>query len=651
MTYNDATPTLCAAATGDQDGDAVTHYYFDIYNSAQLWNSGWRTGSCVETSSLGPYGYQWRVKVRDSRGLESDWSDTWHFTVPNPNLTITQLYFQDQDPQGERVKIRACTEGQGGVGITMRVSVNTASNGSDQGEWRIIHELGVPCYNDIDAPIWTTLDYEGGPHLVKVEAHGSSTSWNGAAVRTETYHVRGDHRPNAPDILAPRYNTLVNSQTVLIDWRDTLRTSSYRLQAATDAGFSTIILDQTLPAGASQYSHTFPAGLGRIYVRVTASGPYGSNMASTQFDIDVEPPVSAIAALPATTGQTTFNVTWNGSDTQSGVHWYHVQVRRGDRADSAWEDWLANTTRTSEAFQGQPGERYFFRVRAMDAAGNWEAWPPGAGDTQILVDAEETAGNLPDLELLSLQTFPLSSEESLVRLVLRNDGAVASPNNFTTDLYVDHLPAGAGDYGGSLQFWINDPIGPGQSVTLTTVISALAAGAQSVAAGSESAATLYAQVDSSGVVAEDDDANNIFGDGVVLCTAAADPYEGDDDAGSATPLPLSVAQAHNTHRPGDTDWFVFVAAAGQRYRVRAGAQGEVADPYLVLYGPDGVTELGANDDSPSGASAEIAWTAPQTASYYLAVEHWNPNTGGCGTAYTIRVAEDYPVYLPLLPAQ
>lgn len=276
-------------------------------------------------------------------------------------------------------------------------------------------------------------------------------------------------------------------------------------------------------------------------------------------------------------------------------------------------------------------------------------YPAGPGDAQILVDAGEISANLPDLELVSLQTFYLSSEESLVRVVLRNDGPVASPNGFTTDLYLDHLPAGAGDYGGSLQFWINAPIEPGQSVTLTTFIGALDAGAQSVAAGSESSALLYAQVDSSGAVDEGDDANNISGEGVVLCTAAADAYESDDSAASATPLLLAASQNHNIHRPGDTDWFVFTTTAGQRYRVRVGAQGEAADPYLTLYEPDGATELAANDDSPSGASAEIAWTPAQTGSYYLAIEHWNPNAGGCGTAYTVRVAEDYPVFLPLLP--
>ena len=36
--YSGNTGQLCAQANGDPDGDAITGYYFDIYESAQLWN-------------------------------------------------------------------------------------------------------------------------------------------------------------------------------------------------------------------------------------------------------------------------------------------------------------------------------------------------------------------------------------------------------------------------------------------------------------------------------------------------------------------------------------------------------------------------------------------------------------------------------------
>lgn len=73
---------LCAKENGDPDsGDYVTGYFFSIYDSAQNWESGWTNSSCVITTPLGYFTYKWRVKVRDTQGKESQWSEDWHFTV------------------------------------------------------------------------------------------------------------------------------------------------------------------------------------------------------------------------------------------------------------------------------------------------------------------------------------------------------------------------------------------------------------------------------------------------------------------------------------------------------------------------------------------------------------------------------------------
>lgn len=69
--YAGDNPTLCARANGDPDGDPVNQYYFDIYDSGQLWNSGWVSSSCVTAQGLGAFGYQWRVKVRDSHNVRA----------------------------------------------------------------------------------------------------------------------------------------------------------------------------------------------------------------------------------------------------------------------------------------------------------------------------------------------------------------------------------------------------------------------------------------------------------------------------------------------------------------------------------------------------------------------------------------------------
>src|SRR5690606_18378798 len=41
------------------------------------------------------------------------------------------------------------------------------------------------------------------------------------------------------------------------------------------------------------------------------------------------------------------------------------------------------------------------------------------------------------------------------------------------------------------------------------------------------------------------------------------------------------------------------------------------------------------DDIEESLASSISWTATATGTYYLRVTHWNPNGGGCGTAYTL----------------
>ncbi|MBK9924259.1 MAG: carboxypeptidase regulatory-like domain-containing protein [Anaerolineales bacterium] len=83
--HSQQAPELCWSAVGDPDGDSV-QYYAEIYQSAVLDNSGWINGTCWRPTTIyGQYfGYQWHVKARDSRGAESGFGNTIHFTLSPP---------------------------------------------------------------------------------------------------------------------------------------------------------------------------------------------------------------------------------------------------------------------------------------------------------------------------------------------------------------------------------------------------------------------------------------------------------------------------------------------------------------------------------------------------------------------------------------
>jgi murein DD-endopeptidase MepM/ murein hydrolase activator NlpD len=536
--YSGNTAHLCAQANGDPDGDAITGYYFDIYDSAQLWNSGWVGSNCVTTDALGPHGYQWRVKVRDSHGAESEWSDTWHFTLVNSNLSIDEMYFEPQDVNSEQVKIRACTSGQGGVGITLRASVNDANDGSNNGQWHIIKELGVPCFNEIDAPVWNTLEYADGPHLVRVEARGNDSSWDGAAVREETYtlpHRRPSHPkqvspvPESHDLRDPIY---LNSRTISFDWEPAIRAGSYTLHVGTSPSpknDSDPVFRETFDSSVTQHTETFEEDHATLYWQVTASNDKGASSSGDQlFGIDRVDPVCTVQPLSSPTSESVFQVSWNGSDDLSGVRSFDIQYLDSDRGE--WNDWLTgvSATKTHELFEGQPGHTYAFRCRATDEANNTGDYPTDA-DTSTKVDAsasspETSSANLAVLELNSPSN---PSDDIVIQAVVQNQGNLDTQNAFYTDLYADHLPTGPGDYTGSVRFWVNDPIGAGATVTLTSILTDLAflgPPLRTADAASEISSTLYTQVDSTGVVSESDESDNIS-DGFDVCIASSDDYE------------------------------------------------------------------------------------------------------------------------------
>ena len=996
--YGNTGINLQAQNNGDPDGDAVNEYYFEIYESAQLANSGWISSNSWSPQGLGWNGYQWHVKVRDGRGAESGWSNTWHFNLINNEPTIYDFHSETcRASWGGSEKICFCAQTNAG---TLQLQVNTATDGSGNGEWRVLNELGVPnysCNTDNDSPPnWGQLEGESGTHLVRLYARREG-GWANAATRDITVYLPPERRPNNPPLQQPINQAYLNSLAIHFDWNESLRTTGYHLEASTNPGFGTLLVDEQLAVGTTEYDYTLPTDYETVYWRVTATGPYGTNESTNSFYTDIAPPTSAVAALPPVTTDTKFSVNWSGSDARSGLRWYHVQVRDGNRSDSEWVDWLVNTTKIAELFSGQSGHVYYFRSRAMDKVGNWENWPTGDGDSYTLVDPSaapptawwdnayaakrnliilnsdgsnipihypmrvhfdsstsptaaevynaslsstkgddvrivynnqteldrfvqrftsdqidlwfplyavlgggqadnsgyqiyygyagatsptvdindiflpvadantiglwhfqdgtgstvtDTSGrghngtfyspgwndgwwgwagsfdgfnsyvdagtsndfnvgsgpmtieawiymtqdrrdwpfivakwdngsngsyylhlngddkihwtvrsagevtvpggneilvnhwyhvavtydgintmriylngservsktvsgaglnstdpltigwvpgvNLsrfigyiqhvrisnvqrtsfpyavvtntpsvavgtiimppisgsPDLAVLGLSSYPNTDGGALVQATIQNQGSANTLNGFYTDLYVDHLPTGAGDYTGSLRFWVNDPIGAGETVTLTTLVtnvSQLFPTAKTVQPGAESSVTLYAQTDSTGAVTEADNGNNIYTQGTTLCVANPDSFENDESPANASLITVGSSQSHNFHLPGDSDWIKFNAQAGKTYRLTTGTLGISADTYLYLYDVNGTTLISSNDDSNGSLASRIEWTAPANGIYYVLVQHWNPNVGGCGTQYNLTAQEGLlDLFLPLI---
>ncbi|PJA02163.1 hypothetical protein COX73_02230, partial [bacterium (Candidatus Gribaldobacteria) CG_4_10_14_0_2_um_filter_36_18] len=89
--------------------------------------------------------------------------------------------------------------------------------------------------------------------------------------------------------------------------------------------------------------------------------------------IDVTPPISEVEELATSSTLTSFNLSWSGSDTGSGILNYDIQSKDGLIGD--WQDLVMATTSISTEFTGQDEHTYYFRSRARDKAENIENWP------------------------------------------------------------------------------------------------------------------------------------------------------------------------------------------------------------------------------------------------------------------------------------
>lgn len=120
----------------------------------------------------------------------------------------------------------------------------------------------------------------------------------------------------------------------------------------------------------------------RIFTALNANNGLHPRLVVT-YDVivDTTPPTSNVQQLPQWSPGS-FTVRWSGTDNPggSGIRHFDVQARVNG---GAWENWQLATTATSATFNGQNGNFYEFRVRAVDNANNVEAFQnaPDAGTT------------------------------------------------------------------------------------------------------------------------------------------------------------------------------------------------------------------------------------------------------------------------------
>lgn len=146
-----------------------------------------------------------------------------------------------------------------------------------------------------------------------------------------------------------------------------------------------------------------PEGEGWVFFSVRLkdslqSGELIGNTASIYFDVnepivtptwtnalDKDLPASSVNLLPSIHTDTTFWVSWSGTDPTSGPRLFDVYVAVNHPSDSTYEKWLNRIDTTAFEFPGKVDSSYFFYSVAIDSAGNRETkLPIVEASTQII---------------------------------------------------------------------------------------------------------------------------------------------------------------------------------------------------------------------------------------------------------------------------
>jgi len=335
-------------------------------------------------------------------------------------------------------------------------------------------------------------------------------------------------------------------------------------------------------------------------------------------------------------------LTYDGSRLRLWVDGVEVASagRSGSPSDNGDPIWIGrNWSGDPPAIARIDGVRVSNVARTSFPYGKITSLPSAAAGQQT---GRETIGQT-DLVFRNLQAIPNPSGGLIVQATLENQGAFQTYNEFFITLY-NRQPTGPGDLNGSIGFWVNAPVTAGSTVTATTLLTNTAGlfnRPVRLRATTETSGTLYAQIDSTGVVSETNKSNNISS-GIQVCIASADSYENDNTAANAKTMTVGARQSHNFDVAGDQDWVKFTATSGITHVIQTSNLGPNADTQLYLYDADGTTLLASNDDYGSTLASRIDWKAPAGGTYYVMSKHWNPNTGGCGSTYDLSIITSLP---------
>ena len=336
----------------------------------------------LESSAIGPLPSDsllyWRVRARDNTSTFGNWSTTWHFrtlaTRPGTpvlsfpansgiNVFLTDSLKWNADPIADAYRIQLSTSSSfvlAGMVVDTTVPVvwgnpiqSTPLRGTlnkTKYYWRVMSRKGI------DTSLW-------------------SGSWSFTTIVAA---------PSAPVLSTP-----VNAATsqainpTALTWGAVTDAATYRLQVATDAAFTVLVVnDSTLSGTNKQVSGLLNATL--YYWRVNAKNVAATSAYSPVWSFSTKLVTSAAVAPPnnGTNQPIQLPLIWTPSAAASS---YRVQVS----TSSAFSPYLVNSIVSGDTVMltGLLNKtKYYWRVSARSDQGDTSAFPAVAWNFTTIVD-------------------------------------------------------------------------------------------------------------------------------------------------------------------------------------------------------------------------------------------------------------------------
>ena len=280
---------------------------------------------------------------------------------------------------------------QSGLDVTSALFSFSTNNGSTWSSWQAAActDENEPTAPEIVSAIVPFGTDSGSPNGNWVKFQISDRSGNPG--ESSAYPVLiNSIPPQNPGILDSADHTVgvwSNNLNIRFDWSSGLDSSSgiYGYAIAWNQSPNTVP-DASRDTADTTYT-TYAMVDGNNYyfhvrsLDVAGNGAVGAIHTGPYF-FDTGAPSATYYLPTGSVNSTTFNVSWYGYDSLSGIANYDVQTSPDN---SSWSDWQMATTSTFAWFTGARGGNYYFRLRTRDNAGNLSYWSY-SGPVHIGVD-------------------------------------------------------------------------------------------------------------------------------------------------------------------------------------------------------------------------------------------------------------------------